>query len=135
MRFFVFHCRYFTLAGPYIERVIPLGNGEGADAVTDQVSHGPRFVEEAVNAQQQDEPYQRDGVDGGECGSQRHKSRTRYACRAFGRQQEYTEQNHLIHKRQRRIGCLGNKDGGHCEVDTGSVRIEGVSRWQHHAHD
>ncbi len=82
-RLFVFHGGDFTLAGLDIERVVPLGNGDGADAVTDQVGNGSRFVEEPVNAQEQNQAYQGNGVDGCERCSQRYEARARHASRAF----------------------------------------------------
>lgn len=50
-RLFVFHSGD-SLADLDIERVVPLGNGNGADAVTDQVGRRPRVVQEPVNAQE-----------------------------------------------------------------------------------
>jgi hypothetical protein len=70
------HVSNFKLPCLDIERVVLLGNG--ADAITDQISNRPRFVQEPVNAQEQNETCLRSGVDGRErerC-SQRHDPRT-----------------------------------------------------------
>ncbi|MNY24210.1 hypothetical protein D3C86_1579110 [compost metagenome] len=68
-------------------------------------------------------------MDGCERCRKGYEPGTRHASRAFRGQQEDTQQNHLIHKRQWRIGCLCDKNRGHGEVDAGAIRIEGIPSW------
>lgn len=82
-RLFFFHSCDFSFTSFDIKRVVPLGDRDGADAITDQVGHRPRFVEEPINAQQQHKAYQRNGMDSCKRCSQRYKPRTRNTSRAL----------------------------------------------------
>nr|GEU28409.1 hypothetical protein [Tanacetum cinerariifolium] len=117
-----------------VQRPFPLRDCNGRHAVADQVSHGARLVEEAVDAHQQHQPGQRYLVHRCQRGRQRHKARARHTGRTLGRQQHHAQDHDLVPQGHVHVGGLGNEDGGHGQIDGRAVGIERVAGRQHQAH-
>lgn len=107
-----------------IEITGPAGDDEGCDAVTNDIGQGARFRHKTVHAENQSQAadgqiaYQRQ-----RCGEYDEAAAGDAGC-AFGGQKQYGEQGQLLHQSDGRVGGLGDKYSGHCEVDRCAVEIE-----------
>ena len=57
------------------------------------------------------------------------------SCGALGGEHEDDEDDDLVAQAEMSVGCLGNEDGSHAEVDCSSICVEGISSRHDHAHD
>ena len=105
----------------------PAADGDGGDAVADEVGDGATFAHEAVDSDEEGEGFDGDAGDDGESGGEGDEAGAGDAAGAFGGDHGDEHEADLLREVEGGVGGLGEEDGGHGHVDVGAVEIEAVA--------
>lgn len=105
----------------------PAADGDGGDAVADQVGDGATFAHEAVDSDKEGEGFDWDTGHDGEGGCESDEAGSCDSAGAFRGDHGDNHETDLLGEVEWGVGGLGQKDCGHCHVDVGAIQVETVA--------